>query len=114
MDQYALAITKASGDKRTLRASKPKGNGRVAYVWRMVAFTISPIRQHQCMPVTADFDVYDYYVNGTNEYGRQSFDHSAIREECKRLDAIADAIIDRVPKSEWHGTRSWARAFGHI
>jgi hypothetical protein len=50
---YLPLITGKDGE---IRASKPK-DGNAAYVWRMVAFSVSTISRHHCMPVTADFDV---------------------------------------------------------
>jgi hypothetical protein len=56
---------KIIGKGSMLRASKPKINkadpmtGLAAYVWRMVAFSISPKSQHHCMPIMADFDMWD-------------------------------------------------------
>jgi len=40
-----------------LRASKPK-DGNAAYIWRMVAFSVSTNPKHHCMPMTADFGVH--------------------------------------------------------
>ena len=50
---YLPLITGKDGE---IRASKPK-DGNAAYVWRMVAFSVSTISRHHCMPVTADFGV---------------------------------------------------------
>jgi hypothetical protein len=75
-----------------------RNQGRTAYIWRMVAFFVSPKSQHQCMPCTADFD-----LDGSP---------SETREEAKRLDAIVDKVVDSLPKSQWHGVRRWGQAFG--
>ena len=45
-------------NKGCLRAAKPSNAGDAAYVWRMVAFQVSPIPQHHCLPVCADFDIF--------------------------------------------------------
>jgi len=46
----------------TLYSSKPvKANGKAKYIWRMVALMVSPKRAHQAMPVTAIFDLQDYF-----------------------------------------------------
>ena len=68
---YADAITNKKGE---LFASKPsKANGKQKFVWRMVALLCSPKQQHQCMPVTAVFDLQDYYesygVTSDKSYG---------------------------------------------
>jgi|GEM_PF-4563203 len=55
-------ITSKNGE---LRSTKPK-DGNAAYVWRMVAFSLSTNPRHRCMPVTADFGVVvpdDFAVN---------------------------------------------------
>lgn len=74
--------------------------GETAYVWRMVAFFISSNRQHQCMPVTAYFD-----LNGT------------VKEQNKRakeLDVLVDKITKLVPLHKQSGTLNWGRALGMI
>jgi hypothetical protein len=71
-------------NKGELRASKP---------------TIRPIGKHQCLPVTADFDLPE------NDYHKR-------RALAKELDKLVDKIVAAVPKSQWHGIRRWSRAFG--
>jgi len=91
---------------RTLRASKPKviqgdrNSGNAAYIWRMVAFYISPRQQHQCMPVCAEFDL--------------QMDYSERREAVVKLDNIIQEIVDCVPQSQQHGVMRWGQAFGMI
>jgi len=70
------------------------------YVWRMVAFQISPMSQHQCMPV-----MDDQYIQ---------LEHDARRARCKELDELVDRIVNTVPKSEWHGINRWGRALGYL
>ena len=76
LDAEAKTYAEAICNQGRLRASKPPvrrwreadadasygyrmrsdaTQGRVAYVWRMVAFQISPNPKHQCMPCTAEF-----------------------------------------------------------
>lgn len=75
--------------------------GMTAYVWRMVAFSISPVAQHQCMPCMAFCD-----LPGT-----------ASREERialeKRMDALAEVVVRSVPITHQHGTLRWAKALGY-
>ena len=71
---------------------------KAAYVWRMVAFAISPNPVHHCMPTTASFD-----LDGTFEECR------ALEKE---LDAFADLIVKCVPVTKQHGTMRWAQAYG--
>lgn len=111
----ARGILSTRGEsKGLLRTSKPKiaytkaghrhvpdmAQGCTAYVWRHVAFNLSPVPQHQCMPCTADFSLPVAW--GTPEY----------KALVARLDAIVDVIVNSVPKSEWHGVRRWGRALG--
>ncbi len=92
--------------KGTLRASKPtvkrdsEITGSAAYVWRMVAFQVSPNPKHQCMPVCATFDLM-------GEYEHRKY----LAEE---LDLIVKEIVDAVPPQEWHGIIRWGQAFGQI
>jgi hypothetical protein len=50
---YLPLLTNKQGN---LRATKPN-DGNAAYVWRMVAFSLSTNPRHHCMPMTADFGV---------------------------------------------------------
>lgn len=108
--------TKLIGRGGKLRSTKPK-DGEAAYVWRMVAFMISPKREHQCMPVMADFGVMDVapkvtkfckYMN--KEITQTDFDW--VRNRCKELDVIVDQIVDNIPKHQWHGVTRWGKALG--
>jgi len=72
--------------------------GRTAYIWRMVAFMVSPISQHHCMPCTADFDVPGHYDER--------------RAETKRLDLIVDKVVNSISPREWHGVARWAGLIG--
>ncbi len=120
-------------NKGKLRASKPK-DGEAAYVWRMVAFICSPVSQHQCMPMTAEFDLPQQYWgprdmperfgarndpaayrawHDSDEY-RAATDTARARrrQRVKELQAIADALLETVPKRQWTGAIRWARALG--
>ena len=120
-DELAIAqniVATQGKNKGLLRAAKPKieynivekegrklriptlETGRTAYVWRMVAFQVSPLGQHQCLPFCAEFD-----LPGTVQESR---------EEAKRLDVLVDKIVNSIPKAEWHGVRRWGRALGYI
>jgi hypothetical protein len=114
----AIGIVSTRGkNKNRLRASKPKidytivkkdnvpyripslETGRIAYVWRMVAFHLSPIASHHCLPMLAEFD-----LPGTVEEGRA---------EARKLNVLVDKIVNAVPKTLWQGIGRWARALGH-
>lgn len=67
--------------------------GKTAYIWRMVAFFVSPNPRHHSMPVTADFDLEGKYA-----------ERLALT---KKLDAIVDKITNAIPMTEWHGVDRW-------
>lgn len=100
-EQYEIAkgILLSRGDgKGRLRASRPTAApGETQYVWRMVAYQVSPRQEHQCMPVMA----YIYLPGETAEENREMADG---------LDEIVDKITDVVPLHELHGVLRWARA----
>ena len=77
-----------------------RDQGETAYLWRMVAFAVSPIAQHHCMPCTADFDIPGKW--------------SEKRERLDELNALADKIISVIPPRQHHGTIRWGQAFGQI
>lgn len=101
--KIAQEITKAD---HSLYASKPqKASGEAKYIWRMVVFQVSKIPAHQCMPVTAEWELPEIY-----------WDKSVLKENKnkmrKELDDIADEIVNTIPKSEWHGVIRWGHALG--
>lgn len=69
------------------------------YVWRMVAFYVSPMSQHHCMPV-----MDDQYLGGS---------YDARKARAKELDKLVDAIVNTIPRSQWHGVTRWGRALGY-
>jgi len=70
--------------------------GHSRYVWRMVAFLVSPKSEHHCMPVLAQFDLASY------------------REEYLELDKLVDKIVEAIPKDQWGGVIRWGRALSHM
>ncbi len=114
-------IVGTRGDtKGRLRASKPPtkdDTGRLAtYVWRMVAFEVSPLSAHHCMPCTVEFDL------PRECWGPSGFqDHKAIhqvaehrRQVTAHLDEVVKAVVDNIPRTQWHGIIRWGQAFGQI
>lgn len=93
----------------TLRASKPdpKKDGEAAYVWRLVAYYISPNPKHHCNPCSHDFDLPDIYWKGEGARERR-------RAREAELKTVIDAMCDCVPKTQWHGVRRWGRALGAL
>jgi hypothetical protein len=107
-EEFALVapiVATKGKNKGKLRASKPTENGDSAYVWRMVAFQISPIGAHHCLPMCADFDIVVPEGMGSSER------YEWRRNRAKVLDALANKIVNQIPKSEWHGVRRWRQAF---
>jgi hypothetical protein len=119
-EEKALAERIIAGkgkNKGRLRASKPdvvqtivERNGRkyyesdattgkAAYLWRMVAFVVSPLPQHQCLPMMADCDLPYFSVSKEDAKAMQ-----------KEMDALADKITNAIDKSQWHGIQRWAKA----
>ena len=73
-------------------------DAKTAYLWRMVAFTLSPVPAHGCLPVCAalDLPVYGAERRALTDY----------------LDTLVDRVVRTVPKAQWYGTARWARAYG--
>ena len=100
-EALAAEVFKKNGD---FRKSKPKNaSGDAKYVWRMVAF-FAGIRPE--MPVTADFDLDDYYWNRTSERAAERRAHT------KYLDTLVDEILAAFPRKAEKGTMRWGRALG--
>lgn len=70
------------------------------YVWRMVAFLVSPHARHQCMPVCEGWAL------------RGTYDERRAREQ--ELDVLVREIVDRMHPREWHGVRRWGQALGQV
>jgi hypothetical protein len=100
--EWAQQIIATRGkNKGRLRASSPsKQYDDLYYVWRNVAFYLSPIAQHQCMPVCTDF-----CFKLRDEVGQA---------RRKQLDKIIDEIVDAVPLEERHGLNKWGKALGYF
>jgi len=108
--ELAQGILATQGpNKGNLRASKPKvtrtkmadgtwqrEGGEMAYIWRNVAFMVSPNPKHQCLPMMAFCDL-------PGEWGDEQ------RELAARLDDIADRIAATAPAAWLHGgVARWA------
>ena len=103
-------VVKKNGE---IRATKPKideenpTTGKAAYVWRKVVFMVSKKPAHNCMPITADFDLPA--VDETT--GKWSYKDAM--EMSKKLKGLEDAIIHSIPVDKWHGVNRWGRALGY-
>lgn len=118
-DDYNLVVGIVNTRNGLLRASKPKLPKRIevpadneygttfvyandddgrcgmtAYIWRMVAFYVSPHSRHQCMPCTVDFDL-------PGEHNKERMALS------KSLDDIVDVVVNSVPTEQWYGVKRW-------
>ena len=109
-DEYGrIADLVLRGSTNQIRATKPKvskdkpDTGYAAYVWRMVAFQVSPNGQHHCMPVTANFDLPAYDENG-------QWSAAISREMEKKMDLLVDCIVNCVPRHQHYGLHRWGRA----
>jgi hypothetical protein len=112
---FELKLAKRILNNGILRASKPAlsfdvrpadddhhcaykvhnlADASAAYIWRNVAFNVSPHPQHHCLPVMADVYIH--------------LPHDLRREWIKTLDVIVDKIVDSIPKHEWHGIAAWS------
>lgn len=114
LDLVRGIVSTRGESKGRLRASKPPvkyrrvGNryepderqGKIAYIWRMVAFFTSPHPQHHCMPAMADCDIPGSWAEK--------------QATLKELNRIVDAVVDVVSVEEWHGVRRWGQVFGRI
>ena len=65
------------------------------YVWRELAFIMSPISAHHCMPVCNDFNL---------EYSYGDIRRS---EQQKWLNSIVDKIYKTIPIEQLHGLNRW-------
>lgn len=84
-------------DSNGVRRKRPdRDAGLTAYIWRHVAFAVSPISEHQCMPV---MDMC--YLPGA--YASQEYKEAEAL--CTRL---VDIVVKSVPVSEWAGVRRWS------
>lgn len=111
LDEADRAIVRRVLNGDRLRASAPPtkpctaDSGLTYYVWRMVAFSVSPDPKHHCMPVTADF----YFPHPEYSWGTDK--RKAI---VARGDRIEDAVVKSIPPTAWHGIKRWGNAFGLI
>ena len=103
-DSDKLLVGEIVKKDMTLYATKPKkASADGKFLWRYAAFFVSPKPAHQCMPVTAVFDLMDKYEDGDKR-----------REVEQRLLKLADTITRTVPIHEQHGTIRWGRALGML
>ena len=124
--ETVIAITKRDG---SIYTSKPvNATGLEKYIWRQLVFAVSPKKQHQSFPATADFDLYDwleencddvltrYEFRKLNELDKKHYYTSYQKAKDLRdwLRGIEDEILHLIPKEQWHGINRWGKALGKI
>ena len=90
----------ADNGDRILLANRPRKTGHGDYVWRMLAFFLSPLPIHHHLPMNAPF------YAGTAEDGTL-LNHDVWTQLQKALDVIVDEIMAVIPKKDWHGVQRW-------
>lgn len=116
--------------KGKLRHNKPQGDGEAAWVWRHLAFYVSPLSKHHCSPVMADLDIGPWGRSfedmegststekleawkkwlSSDERMKELHDCSEKRQVRKKeLQVIVDRLMESVPKTQWHGVARWHR-----
>lgn len=130
-DEREVRIIRAAQNRRTggLRASKPFGRidfegdedealfkASANYVWRMLCFDFCGFHPHNCMPITADWDIGAVYY--TREENGEFTDHADRRAAEKSVREALDALVKRVesvlPVTMQKGIMQWGQALGML
>jgi len=125
----SLIVATQGKNKGRLRAAKPKIEytikegrrggryrfssyltGCAAYVWRMVAFQVSPMGQHKCLPMMADFDLPGESILYEIRSLEWEAEDNKRKELRKAMDALVDKIVATVPRSKQYGLNAWGNA----
>lgn len=83
------------------------------YVWRMLCFDYAGFHPHNCMPVTADWDIGAYYYRHP-DYADRSKRRDAERSVRDALDALVKRVESVLPIMAQKGVMQWGRALGMI
>ena len=81
-----------------LLKTRPRKTGISDYVWRNVAFQISPLPIHHHLPMGAPF-----YLPGPKALGYEKW-----MELQKALNVLVDEICDTIPVQDWQGIAQWS------
>jgi len=106
-----------------LRASKPNkrvttaSEGYANYVWRMLCFDLVGSGKHACMPVCAEFEVWEGYEYVAGERPRWGCDGAdEWNDGCKaarnNLDELIARFESKLPAGAMKGIIRWGRALG--
>lgn len=99
--QYLKDISKFKHTHKNAYATEDERSKALGiYVWRELAFVISPISSHHCMPICNDFNLeYDY----GDERRKQQMNF------CNN---IVNKILKTIRPESCHGLKRWAKALG--
>jgi len=110
---------------RKLRSSKPfkrvetAEQGYANYVWRMLCFDLVGSGKHACMPVCAEFEVWDGYeleFGRKPKYDEPGYDEwkQGVRTVRESLDDLIKRFESNLPPEAMKGIIRWGRALGMI
>lgn len=107
------AILSACKGRHGLRTSKPKGNGLVAYIWRMARFHGGA---DMTMPVTATFDLQNWVDEqmGFSSVSVCGTINQVTRAYLSHLDKVAEQIVTATGGNPNAAAMRWGRAMGMI
>lgn len=136
-ERELLALCVHKGQLRRTKPDVKLHHGRAAYLWRMLAFGLSPHRVHHCFPICADLDMVPPITaeetkaaieqadaetdagltHGMPRNSQRRFSVGRVRMGyrsawAKELNDLAVRIEKAVPLEHRQGTLAWARAFG--
>jgi hypothetical protein len=121
------SIVRAAFYKGRLRSGKPFKRvttffeGQANYVWRWLAFDYAGFAPHNCMPVTADFEVMDAFDVRDGKVDRSLPYETGLRPRAEAYRAEGKRLLEVIKRAERNlpvtlqaGSMQWARAFGVI
>ena len=112
-----------------MRASKPFGRidfegdkdealfkASANYVWRMLCFDYCGFHPHNCIPITADWDIgAAFYVREENgEFASREDRRDAEKSVRVALDALVKRVESVLPLTAQKGVMQWGQALGML
>jgi len=112
-------------EAKPFKTVKTIEQGLTNYVWRMLCFDLVGSGKHACMPVCADFDIYEALVLRDGKRPSYNYTEGADNSECKAWDTekrnlmkSMDELVKRVEKDipfeQQKGIVRWGRALGML